>query len=61
MEAEAIKDFKKKDMAGNNKRITEFFKPEKQTPRSQETSGKEEDADAGCYHTPGKSSETEKI
>ena len=54
MEAEAIKDYKQKDMASNNKRITEFFKPGKQTPvGSKETSGREEDADTGSYHTPG--------
>jgi hypothetical protein len=41
-------------MASNNKRITEFFKPGKQTPvGSKETSGREEDADTGSYHTPG--------
>ena len=46
MEAEGIKDYKQKDMARNNKRITEFFRPGKQTPMgSNKTSGRQEDAD----------------
>ena len=38
MVAVGIKDYKQKDMARNNKRITEFFKPGKQKPiESKET------------------------
>ena len=54
MQAEVINDYKQKDMASNNKSITEFFKRGKQTPIwSMETSVREEGADTGSYHTPG--------